>query len=290
MEYISFLKLLIFFYIADRQKSENTMLEIGKINRLRVKRATQHGAYLCDDQDNEVLLPRKFVSADLRLEDQIDVFLFTDSEDRITATTQKPLVMRDEFAFLMVKDVNPTGAFLDWGLEKDLFVPFREQDMRMKQGYKYIVYVFLDEMTNRLVASSRYKRFLERDVIDLEKGQKVRILIRGKTDLGVNVIINNRYQGLLFNEDIHQTIHSGDKLTAYIKNIRPDKKIDVILHKPGFESIEPNAQKILLKIKSNKGFLSLGDHSDPLLIKQEVQMSKKAFKKAIGILYKKKIN
>ncbi len=265
------------------------MLEIGKFNHLKVERATSHGAYLADEQGNEVLLPVKFVSDTLRLEDDIDVFIFTDSEDRITATTQIPLAQRDEFAYLQVKDMSTHGAFLDWGLDKDLFVPFREQLNRMRKGQSYLVYLYLDEKTNRLVASSKIRKFLDKENINLEKGEKVKLLVWDKTDLGMNVIINNRHAGLIFKDDLHTTIKTGERVTGYIKNIRPDKKIDGVLHKPGYEAIEPNAQRILLKIRQNDGYLNLSDQSDPEEIKNQLQISKKAFKKAIGILYKKKL-
>ena len=265
------------------------MLEIGKFNHLKVKRATRHGAYLADDQGNEALLPVKFVHADLRLEDTIDVFIFTDSEDRITATTQTPLAQRDEFAYLQVKDVTAHGAFLDWGLEKDLLVPFREQLTGMKKGHYYLVYLYLDYQSKRLVASSRIRRFLENENIAMEKGEKVKLLVWEKTDLGVNVVINNRHLGLIFKDDLHTTLLTGDRLTGFIKNIRPDKKIDVVLHKPGYAAIEPNAQRVLLNIREKNGYLELSDNSDPDEIKKQLQMSKKAFKKAIGILYKKRL-
>ena len=263
------------------------MLKIGKFNHLKVKRATRHGAYLVDQDGNEVLLPVKFVSDTLRLEDEIDVFIFTDSEDRITATTQIPKAQRDEFAFLGVKDVTPHGAFLNWGLEKDLFVPFREQLSRMRIGQKYVVFIYLDDRTKRLVASSKIKKFLDQKVIDLEKGDKVNLLILNNTDLGMNVIINDLYSGLIFKEDLHTNLKTGDKTVGYIKNLRPDNKIDVVLHRPGYMAIEPNAQRVLLKIRQNNGYLGLTDISNPQEIKDQLNISKKAFKKAIGSLYKK---
>ena len=263
------------------------MLKIGKFNHLKVKRATRHGAYLVDQDGNEVLLPVKFVSDTLRLEDEIDVFIFTDSEDRITATTQIPKAQRDEFAFLGVKDVTPHGAFLNWGLEKDLFVPFREQLSRMRIGQKYVVFIYLDDRTKRLVASSKIKKFLDQKAIDLEKGNKVNLLILNNTDLGMNVIINDLYSGLIFKEDLHTNLKTGDKTVGYIKNLRPDNKIDVVLHRPGYMAIEPNAQRVLLKIRQNNGYLGLTDISNPQEIKDQLNISKKAFKKAIGSLYKK---
>ena len=263
------------------------MLKIGKFNHLKVKRATRHGAYLVDQDGNEVLLPVKFVSDTLRLEDEIDVFIFTDSEDRITATTQIPKAQRDEFAFLEVKDVTPHGAFLNWGLEKDLFVPFREQLSRMRIGQKYVVFIYLDDRTKCLVASSKIKKFLDQKAIDLEKGNKVNLLILNNTDLGMNVIINDLYSGLIFKEDLHTNLKTGDKTVGYIKNLRPDNKIDVVLHRPGYMAIEPNAQRVLLKIRQNNGYLGLTDISNPQEIKDQLNISKKAFKKAIGSLYKK---
>lgn len=263
------------------------MLEIGKFNSLKVKRATRHGAYLADEQGNEALLPVKFVPDDLRLEDNFDVFIFMDSEDRVTATTQIPLAQRDEFAYLQVKDMSTHGAFLDWGLDKDLLVPFREQLTRMKKSHHYLVYLYLDDQSNRLVASSKIRRFLDTENITLEKGEKVNLLVWEKTDLGVNVVINNRHAGLVFNDDLHTTLSTGDRIIGYIKNIRPDKKFDVVLHKPGYAAIEPNAQRVLLKIRQNNGYLELNDSSDPDEIKKQLKISKKAFKKAIGVLYKK---
>ena len=221
------------------------------------------------------------------MEDEIDVFIFTDSEDRITATTQIPKAQRDEFAFLEVKDVTPHGAFLNWGLEKDLFVPFREQLSRMRIGQKYVVFIYLDDRTKRLVASSKIKKFLDQKAIDLEKGDKVNLLILNNTDLGMNVIINDLYSGLIFKEDLHTNLKTGDKTVGYIKNLRPDNKIDVVLHRPGYMAIEPNAQRVLLKIRQNNGYLGLTDISNPQEIKDQLNISKKAFKKAIGSLYKK---
>ena len=265
------------------------MLEIGKFNCLKVKRATRHGAYLADEDGNEALLPVKFVPDDLRLEDDIDVFIFTDSEDRLTATTQTPLAQRNEFAYLQVNDVTTYGTFMDWGLEKDLFVPFSEQLIRMKKDHYYLVYLYLDNDTNRLVASSRIRRFLNNDNITLKKGEKVNLLVWEKTDLGMNVVINNHHSGLIFDDDLHTKIKTGDRIIGYIKNIRPDNKIDIVLHKPGYAAIEPNAQRILLTIRQNDGYLRLNDNSDPDEIKKQFQISKKAFKKAVGILYKKQI-
>ncbi len=264
-------------------------MEIGKYCQLTVKRATQHGAYLADNKGNEVLLPRKFVSETLRIEDNIEVFIFTDSEDRITATTIKPKITLGEFACLQVKDVNRFGAFLDWGLEKDLFLPFKEQPFKLNKGQWLIVYLDFDAKTSRLVASARWKRFIEKDQIDLTSGQGVDILVAEKSDLGFNVIINNKYAGLIFQDDIFESVRIGDRKKAFVKNIRPDFKIDIALNKPGYAQIESHSQRILEKLKKNKGFLAISDKTNPQIIKKELQMSKKTFKKAVGALYKKRL-
>ncbi len=265
------------------------MIELGKYNHLTAARKTDNGFYLSDQQGREVLLPNKYVADDLQIGDETDVFIFNDSEDRITASTAKPKILLNEFAFLQVKEVTSFGAFLDWGLEKDLFVPFKEQPFKMQKDKKYIVYLYLDHQTDRLVASANFNRFLEKENVYVENGEKVDLLIMDQTELGVNVIINNMHRGLIFNNDIFQLIKTGDQLEGYIKNIRPDNKIDVTLQKQGFANIEPNAKKILEKLEGNKGFLNLTDKSDPAEITALLEMSKKTFKKAVGTLYKKKI-
>lgn len=265
------------------------MLEIGKVNRLKVARTGSHGVYLTDGQGNEVLLPQKYAGAGLRANDELDVFLYTDSEDRPVATTQTPLAQRGQFAWLQVRDVTPHGAFLDWGLDKDILVPFREQARRLKKGQHCLVYLYLDDKSGRLVASSKFLRFLKKQCPDLERGQKVDLLVWETTDLGAKVIINNRCQGLIFKDDLYEELQSGQRLSGYIKNIRPDKKIDVTLQKPGFAAIEPHAQRLLLKIRQNNGFLALNDNSSPDEIREQLKISKKAFKKAVGILYKKRL-
>jgi uncharacterized protein len=264
------------------------MIELGKYNLLKAIRKTDNGIYLEDQQEREVLLPNKYTDG-INIGDEINVFIFNDSEDRLTATRTKPKIELNEFAYLEVKEVTRFGAFLDWGLEKDLFVPFKEQPTKMLAGKKYIVYLYLDHQTDRLVASANFNRFLEKDDVFVEEGEKVDLLVLDETELGVNVIINNMHRGLIFNNDIFKQIKTGDKLEGYIKNIRPDNKIDVTLQQQGFANIEPNAQKILELLKKENGFLNLTDKSDPAEITARLEMSKKTFKKAVGTLYKKKI-
>jgi hypothetical protein len=265
------------------------MIELGKYNLLKAERVIPNGAILSDRARNEVLLPKKFIPSDLRLKDEIKVFIYKDSEERITATTQTPKICLGEFALLQVKDSTSVGAFLDWGLDKDLLVPFKEQPVNMLKNHWYVVYLFLDKKTDRLVASGRLNRFLEKENIDLIKGQEVDLFVTDHSQQGWNVIINNKYRGLIFESDLYQKLEAGDKTTGYIKNIRPDKKIDVVLSKPGYEGIEPGAKKILEILKRNKGYLEVNDDSSPEEIKALFAMSKKTFKKSIGSLYKQKI-
>ncbi len=197
--------------------------------------------------------------------------------------------MLNEFAVLEVVDVNPVGAFLDWGLEKDLLVPYSEQAEKMKVGYSYPVYLYLDDKTQRLVATAKINKILERDDITVKAGEEVELLICNSTDLGINVIINNLHLGLLYDNELFQAVLPGDVVTGYIKNVRPDNKIDVSLQKQGYVSVEPNSKKILQKLKDNSGFLNVTDKSDPVIILAKLEMSKKIFKKAIGSLYKQRL-
>ena len=264
------------------------MIEIGRINTLVALRQTSVGVFLGDERGNDVLLPNKYVPDTLEVDDEIDVFIYTDSEDRPIATTLTPAIQRNEFAALQVVAVTSAGAFLDWGLEKDLLVPHREQSRPMQVGQWYVVFMYLDEETNRLVASSKVNRFLDPDVRDLYVGEEVQLLAYETTDLGVNVIINNRYKGLIYANEIFRTVRPGDPLIGYIKHIRDDDRVDVSLQRPGFENVEPNARRILAMLKAENGFLPLTDNSPPELIYELLEMSKKTFKKAIGTLYKER--
>ena len=263
------------------------MYQIGKINQLEVFRESPHGMYLMDEDGHEVLLPNKYVPEGLEIDDDIEVFLFKDSEDRITATTQRPKILLNEFASLQVRQISEFGAFLDWGLDKDLLVPFAEQSRKMQKGEWHIVYLYIDEQTNRLVASSKLSRHVEKQDIELSNGQEVDLLIGRPTDIGFNVIIDNRYQGLIYKNEIFRDIRMGHQTKGFIKLIRPDGKIDVSLQRQGFQAIETHAEKILLRLKQKGGFLPLHDKSSPEEITKQLQMSKKNFKRAIGGLYKK---
>ncbi|HRG39543.1 MAG TPA: S1-like domain-containing RNA-binding protein [Bacteroidia bacterium] len=264
------------------------MIKIGEYNELEIVKQVDFGVYLGID-DIEILLPTKWVPRDAKIGDTISVFIIRDSDDRLLATTVKPLATANTFAFLEVKQVNNIGAFLDWGMDKDLLVPFREQSSPMEEGKSYVVFVYEDEQSNRLIASSKLSRFIVREDIDLETGDVVELLVYSKTKLGYNAIINNLYSGLIYENEIFESIRIGDHLKGYVKTIREDNKIDLSLQKSGFELMDDAKWKILSLLKNENGFLALHDNSSPEEVKAKLQMSKKAFKKAIGSLYREKL-
>lgn len=264
------------------------MIEIGKENTLRILRSSEPGLYLIDEDGNEVLLPNKYVPEEYQKGSEINVFIYKDSEDRLVATTRKPLAMVGDFACLNVLAVNNFGAFLDWGLEKDLMVPFREQLGKMEVGQTHIVYLFVDPRTERIVATSKFEDHIRAVGTELSEGDEVQLLIGPRSDLGIKVIINNGYLGLVYHNEVFKPIRTGDKTTGYVKKIREDGKIDIALERQGYESVEPNAQKILALLNEHGGSLEISDKSPPEVIKERVGMSKKVFKKAIGALYKQR--
>lgn len=267
---------------------QHNKMEQGKINKLKAAREERQGWYLVDEAGEEVLLPGKYAPKNFRAGDELEVFVHTDSEDRPVATTQRPKVMLHEFAWLQVSDVNKFGAFMDWGLEKDLFVPFARQAKKMEVGRWYLIYLYLDELSGRLTGASKLNPFWQNQDCKLEPGDQVKILIGKRTDLGFQVVINQKYQGLLYHSEIHSPLYSGSFHTGYIKVVRPDHKIDVSLQPPGHLKIEPNAELLLNKLKKGGGFLPLTDKSAPEDIAAVLGVSKKAFKQALGNLYKKK--
>jgi len=265
------------------------MIEIGTYNELTAVRETDHGMILHDAEEDDVLLPNKFKPATLRVGDPITVFVYTDSEDWPIATTQQPLATRNQFAYLAVKEISEFGAWMDIGLDKDLLVPFSEQNPKLQTGESYPLYVYVDETTNRMVGSARLRRFLDQEQITVEEGEEVDLFITGWSDLGVKAIINGKHEGLIFKSDVFRPLHAGDRLRGFVKNIREDGKIDLRLQQKGYAKVEPNAEKILQRLRQSGGFLPLHDKSDPDLIRDQLQMSKKTFKKAIGGLYKQQL-
>ena len=264
------------------------MIKLGEYNDLYILRDTDPGLFLGDSDGNEVLLPHKYKPDVYDIGDEIRVFAYLDNEERPITTTLEPFLMLNTFGYLHCSDVTKFGAFMDWGLEKQLFVPFKEQARPMKAGNWYIVYLYLDEITDRLVGSSKTNKYVDNDNLTVENFDEVNILVTHLTEKGANVIINGIHKGLIYIEDIFEDIRTGDRLKAYIKNIREDNKIDVVLQPPGYRSIEPNANFVLDELKAAGGFLPLHDKSAPESIKNLLGMSKKSFKKAIGSLYKDK--
>lgn len=262
---------------------------LGTYQILTIDRKTNIGLFLTNGT-NDVLLPNKYVPESYETGDSLEVFVYLDHEERPVATTLKPYIILNDFAFLRVNHTNEYGAFLDWGLEKDLFVPFKEQARKMEIGKRYLVYMYLDEKTNRLLASSRIDKFLNIEPAAYKEGDSVEIIISHITELGVNVIINKSHKGLVYKNDIFdEKIRPGDKTIGYIKKLRSEGKIDVSLRKSGIEKTDEYAARILQKLQNGKGFLPLHDKSNPEDIKNLLQMSKKDFKKAIGNLYKQKL-
>ncbi|PKP33994.1 MAG: GntR family transcriptional regulator [Bacteroidetes bacterium HGW-Bacteroidetes-17] len=263
------------------------MIEIGKYNNLKILRRTPFGLYLGDESGNDVLLPTKYCPNKFEMGDELKVFVYLDHNEKEIATNIIPKILLYEFAMLQVKVVADVGAFMDWGLEKDLFVPFKEQRQRMEEGRWYIVYLDIDRNTDRLYASNQIEKILQNEDINLTAGEKVDLLILKETDLGFTVIVNNQHKGLIYENEIFKQLNIGDKLIGYVKNIREDNKIDISLQPIGFENFnDVNTELILQKLSENKGFLTITDKSSPEEIYSTFGISKKAFKKSLGSLYK----
>ncbi len=265
------------------------MIAIGKHHRLQILRKTSVGLYLGNEQGDEVLLPNKYCPAEYEIDDFLNVFIYRDNEQRLIATTLEPLIYLNQFACLKVKALTKFGAFMDWGLEKDLLVPKREQTQDMEVGKWYIVYLYVDDLTDRLVASARIGIHLKNDELDVEVGEKVELIAFASTDLGIKVIVNHEYEGLMFHDKDFKNTQYGDAFFGYVANIRADKKIDISYRPQGYENMDIVAQELLQTIEEEGGFLDLHDKSHPDLIRERLGMSKKLFKKAIGSLYKEKL-
>lgn len=264
-------------------------MPIGEYTDLKIDRFTSVGAFLTDEEGFEVLLPNKYLQEDFELNQNITVFLYRDSEDRPVATTEKPYVILNEFAFLKVKDVTPIGAFLDWGLEKDLFVPFKEQQAKMIVGGEYLIRLIKDDKTDRLLGTTKINRYLSDDVSELEIGQEVDLFVGDISDLGREAIINNSYKGMIFKNRIVRPLRTGEQTTGYIEFIRQDGKIDIALVPIGVEKFNHFTTTVLDYLKVHDGKMEITDKSNPDLIRNELGLSKKAFKKAVGNLYKKRM-
>ena len=265
------------------------MIKIGEYNTLDIIRESEQGLYLADADGNEVLLPNRYVPEVFKIWESIEVFVYLDNEERPVAVTDEPYVTVNDFAMLRCNQVTQHGAFLDWGMVKELFCPFKEQAFKMKAGGWYLIYCYLDEETGRLVASSKTNRFLDNKNLSVQQFDEVDLIISHPSELGMNVIVNKEHHGLIYKDDIYKELSVGDKLKGIVKKVRHDNKLDITLGQIGYRNIEPNAEKILHTLEDSDGFLPLTDKSDPNQIKDELEMSKKSFKKAIGALYKQKL-
>ena len=264
-------------------------IKLGKYNQLEVVKEVDFGVYLNGDEDGEILLPKRYVPEGTKPGDILNVFIYLDMEERLVATTLQPYVQVGEFACLQVAWVNQFGAFLDWGLMKDLFVPFREQKMKMQKGKRYVVHVHLDEESYRIVASAKVEHYLSTEKPEYQPGQEVNVMVWQRTDLGYKVIVENQFSGMLFHNEVFQPLEAGMHLSAFVKQVRPDGKIDLELQKAGARKVDDFSEVLLQYIKDNDGFTPLNDKTDAEVIYQTFGVSKKTFKKAVGDLYKKRL-
>lgn len=273
----------------DSKSARNRyVIKIGEMNRLEIARIEPWGFILNGGEAGEILLPGKHTKYSYSMGERVDVFIYLDSEDQMTATTTKPLAQVNRFAYLKVADVNPVGAFLDWGLPKDVLVPFDEQKKPMRPGESHIVYLYLDRRSRRITASSKVDRFLKSLNDDFETGMSVDLMVHSRTDLGYKCIINQTHWGILFYEDVFERLAEGQTLKGYIKSIRDDRKIDLCITPPGYDGIEAVSAAIMTELRENDGFVPLNDKSPPADISARFGVSKQMFKKAVGALYKQR--
>ncbi|MEQ1585716.1 MAG: S1-like domain-containing RNA-binding protein [Cyclobacteriaceae bacterium] len=265
------------------------MISIGQHQDLTILRHTSVGLYLGDESGEDVLLPNKYCPEKFTIGEKLNVFVYRDYEERKIATNLRPKILMHQFALLRVTSVSNVGAFMDWGLEKELLVPFREQRQKMEEGRWYIVYLDLDKETDRLYATNKIEKKLQNKMLTASEGDAVDVLVMKKTDLGFSVIVNQQHEGLIFESDIFGALNIGDKVKGYVKQIRDDNKLDISLQPIGFENFnDPNCDMILTSLKTHKGFLPIADKSTPEEIYTQFGISKKAYKKAIGTLYKQR--
>lgn len=265
------------------------MAYIGRFNRLTVVKIVDHGVYLDAQWLDTVLLPRREVPEGTRVGDSVTVFLYADSEDRPIATTKKPLAQTEEVAFLKVLQVNRVGAFMDWGLPKDLLVPFNQQQPTMEEGRSYLVYVHIDEDSNRIIGSSLLNKFISKEPPEYQSGDPVDVHVSEKTDLGYTCVIDHKYWGLLFYSDVVKPLRIGQHIKAFIKRVREDGKVDLSLQAPGFAKVDDLSRRILRALNESEGYLPLSDKSSPDAIYDRFGISKKAYKLTIGNMMKKKV-
>ena len=263
-------------------------MKVGRIQTLKVSRISDYGLYLTDDEGQEVLLPNRFVSLANAVGDEIEVFVYHDSEDRLVATTDKPLITEGRVAYLKVIDKNIHGAFLDWGVSgKDLFLPNRNQQGGVLAGRSYVVWLYVDNITGRCVATMKLKGFIDNDVITVEPRQKVDLLIASESPIGYRAIINSRHWGMIYKNQIFSDVRVGDSLEGYVRRITEDNRIDLSLRREGYDGVAASAETLYSLLRNNGGVLSVGDDSSPEEVHAVTQMSKKVFKRAVGMLLKR---
>ena len=264
------------------------MLRAGRIQKLTVSRISDYGLYLADEEQNEVLLPNRYISLTDKPGDEKEVFLYHDSEDRLVATTETPLLRVGEAGYLRVVDKTAHGAFLDWGLYgKDLFLPNRNQQGGIIAGRSYIVYLYEDSVTGRCVATCKLKSFINNDSITVAPRQEVDLLVASESPIGYRVIINNRHWGMLYRNQLFRPIAVGDRTKGYVRKLTEDNRIDVSLQQEGFAQVKDSAEVLLQLVRDNGGFLPLNDASAPEEVNRLTQTSKKVFKRSLGMLLKR---
>lgn len=262
------------------------MVNVGRYNTLRVVKEVDFGVYLDGGDGLEILLPTRYVPENCNVDDEIEVFIYHDNEGRLIATTARPYAQVGEFDVMDVRNTSSLGAFIDWGIMKDILVPFGEQNGKMREGGSYLVYVYLDEKTGRVVASARIGRFLSQEAPEYQYNERVDLLVAEECDMGYKVIINNKHMGLLYRNEVFTVLMKGDRLFGYIKEVRPDGKIDVSMHKLGYGKVDTVSERILESLRENDGYLEVNDKTEAGKIYAVFGCSKKAFKQALGSLYK----
>lgn len=265
------------------------MVEIGKVNTLKLVKRGAQGGHLDGGALGDILLPQRELPLDCQPGDPIEVFIYRNDKDRLIATTTRPYAVAGQFAFLKVTGLHAAGAFLDWGLPKDLLVPLREQNRRMAASRSYVVHVYLDPKKGRITASTKLEKFIDTGPCFYDAGQAVDLLIYDRTDIGYKAIINDTFSGMLFFSEVFQTLEIGQRLPGFIKQMRDDGKIDLCLHQPGYSKIDPLADKILATLRARGGFIAVTDQSAPEVIYALFGISKKTYKKAVGALYKQRL-
>jgi hypothetical protein len=264
-----------------------TKLTIGTLNKLEILRTSPHGLYLATSE-GDILLPQKYVTDSMQPGSEVEVFVYTDSQDRLVAVTDQPKAMLDDFASLTVKDVTTVGAFLDWGLEKDLLLPYREQLRPVKQGENVVVRLALDPRSGRMMATSKINAFISRHMDELQEGQEVSLMVYDQTPLGYKALVNRRFKGLIYENEVFGPLQIGDERTGFVKKVREEGQLDLSLQQQGVAGLKDARSVLLQALRDAGGSLPLHDKSKPEDIQRQLQMSKKAFKKAVGILYKER--